>query len=243
MSWSRLLAGLSRTSAVMAAVLGLGGCLQPMYTTVGGNLGAELRAIAVDPVPERLGHYLQDQLITDLNGTGSSVKPKYHLILTPIERVQTALIDIVTQRAQAATVVTDIHYRLVPVDGTAVVATGVVSSAATYDRSAQRYANIRAARDAEIRNAKTVADQLTNRIAAALSRPRPVPVPVIPPTGSRSSDLGWRRRRVARTNLAGPCGARPATRHVRRSTIALTSSRPADDLLWLRSRPPRPIAS
>ena len=38
----------------------------------------------------------------------------------------------------------------------------------SYDRSAQRFANIRAARDAEIRDAKTLADELTTQIAAKI---------------------------------------------------------------------------
>ena len=44
--------------------------------------------------------------------------------------------------------------------------TGTVTSAADYDRSEQRFADIRAARDAEIRDAHTVADQITQQIAA-----------------------------------------------------------------------------
>ena len=192
MSWCKAPSGLLRIGAVGTAMLGLAGCLQPMYTTVGGNLGGELRAIAVDPVPERLGHYLRDQLVTNLNGTGASVAPKYHLILTPQERVQTALVDIVTQRPQNATVVTDISYQLVPIGSATPIATGTVSSSATYDRSDQRFANIRAARDAEIRDAKTVADQITTRIAAELASPRPkqpvagpaVAAPAVAPAGS-----------------------------------------------------------
>ena len=44
---------------------------------------------------------------------------------------------------------------------------GVAFTAATYDRSSQRFANIRAARDAEIRDAKALADQIRTRVAAA----------------------------------------------------------------------------
>jgi len=157
MSWSDKL---QRSSTVMpgllgAMALGLGGCFAPLY-------------IAVDPVPERLGHYLRDQLITDLNGTGDKPAPRYRLVLTTATRVQTALIDIVTQRAQDAAVVTDITYRLVPIEGGAPVAAGTVTSFAVYDRSAQRFANIRAARDAEIRDARTVADEITTQLAAKL---------------------------------------------------------------------------
>jgi LPS-assembly lipoprotein len=50
------------------------------------------------------------------------------------------------------------------------VARGTVTSFASYDRSAQRFANIRAARDAEIRDARTLADQLTTQVAAQLGQ-------------------------------------------------------------------------
>ena len=171
MSWSRSLPALLGAAALS---LGLGGCLQPMYSSMGGNLGAELRAIAVDPVPERLGHYLHDQLLTNFNGTGTTVPTKYRLNLTSNERVQTALVDTVTQRSQNASVVTDVTYTLYRLGSDKAIARGTVTSSAAYDRSEQRFANIRAARDAEIRDAKTLADQITNRVAAALINPRPL---------------------------------------------------------------------
>ncbi len=180
MSWSSLPARLLCVGLIGS---GLGGCLQPMYSSVGGHLGSELKAIAVDPVPDRLGHYLHDQLLTNLNGTGESVPPKYRLTLKARERVQTALIDVVTQRPQNATVITDVDYTLTPIGGTVPLVTGTVTSAASYDRSEQRYANIAASHDAEIRNARTLADQLTTRTAADLASPRPKPaVPVTSPS-------------------------------------------------------------
>lgn len=161
------------TALLVLASVGLSGCFAPMYLGGDANLGAQLRAISVDPVPDSLGHYLHDQLITNLNGTGDSAAPRYRLQLTSTERVQTALIDIVTQRAQDATVVTDITYKLIPIQGGAPLVSGTVTSAAVYDRSAQRFANIRGARDAEIRDAKTVADQITTQIAAQLGAAPP----------------------------------------------------------------------
>ena len=158
---------------IAAVALPLVGCegtgIHPVYMSHGGNLQAELEAIAVDPVPARLGHYLGDKLQSKLNGTGASVPPKYHLVLLPTLSSQTALIDTVSQRAQAATVITKVDYRLIPVGGGEPVAKGTVTSAATYDRSEQRFANIRASRDAEIRDADTVADQITQQIAAQLA--------------------------------------------------------------------------
>ena len=181
MSWSESLPIRHLRSRLLASVLLAGvaavlaGCATPLYASHGGALGADLRAVAVDPVPDLLGHYLRDELLTDLNGTGAKPAPRYHLQLTTAQRVQTAIIDITTQRAQNASVVTDVTWKLLPMDGGPPVATGTTTSFATYDRSAQRYANIRAARDAQIRDARTLADQLTTQIAAALSSPRTAP--------------------------------------------------------------------
>ena len=166
MSWSSRVVALA---GLVVLPIGLGGCFTPLYGGLHGQLGAEMQAVAVDPVPERLGHYLRDELISDFNGTGSAPTPKYHLTLTAKERVQTALIDVVTRRASNATVVIDTDFTLTPVGGGDPVAHGTVTSAASYNRSEQRYANIRAARDAEIRDAKVIADEITQRVAAALA--------------------------------------------------------------------------
>ena len=174
MSWSdRLRRGLAPPALAALLPLGLGGCFTPLYSSAGGNLGGELRAIAVDPVPDRLGHYLRDELITDLNGTGDKPAPRYRLQITTSERVQTALIDVTTQRPDSGTVVTDVKWTLLPVEGGAPIATGSATSFASYDRSAQRFANIRAARDAEIRDARTLADEITTQVATKLGQVAP----------------------------------------------------------------------
>ena len=86
------------------------------------------------------------------------------------ERVQASLVDSTSQRASAGSIVIDADYKLVPVAGGTPVATGVAFTFASYDRSSQRFANIRAARDAEIRDARTLAEQIKTRLAIALAR-------------------------------------------------------------------------
>ena len=133
-------------AALVASSLLLAGCestgIHPLYASHGGNLQAELQAIAVDPIPERLGHYLGDALQTNLNGTGSRVPPRYHLKVVPSQSVQTALIDTVTSRAQAASVITTVSFTLTALHAEEPLLTGTVTSAADYDRSVQRYADI-----------------------------------------------------------------------------------------------------
>ena len=159
----------SRCSAAALAMFSLSGCIQPLYSSVGGHLAEELQAIAVDPIPDRVGHYLGNELIFAFNGTGSEVPPKYRLLVTVTESVQTPLIDTYAARASAASVFLSANYQLVPVGGGAPVTKGVATSLASYDRTAQRFANLRAARDAEIRDAKSLADQIRVRVAAALA--------------------------------------------------------------------------
>jgi LPS-assembly lipoprotein len=167
MSLSR--ARLSRAALAVTACLALSACLKPMYGgPEGAALRSDLQAIAVDPIPERAGHYLANELRFLLNGTGSEVTPRYRLQITLRERIQASLVDSITQRATAGSIVIDADYKLVPIGGGAPVASGVAFTSASYDRSSQRFANIRAARDAEIRDAKVLADQIKTRVALAL---------------------------------------------------------------------------
>lgn len=165
---------IKRYRSVLAAVVlcgSLAGCLSPMYGGVAGNqLAEELRAIKVEPIPERIGHYLGNELIFLLNGTGSQPAPKYKLNITLTQRIQSPLIDSVSGRATSGTVIVDADYSLTPISGGASIAGGVAFAAASYDRSSQRYANLRAARDGEIRDAKALAEQIKTRLAIDLAR-------------------------------------------------------------------------
>jgi LPS-assembly lipoprotein len=156
---------------VLTLPLALGGCFQPLYGPLanGGSLEGELQGIAVTPIPERLGHYVENELAFAFNGTGSTVIPKYRLTVTLRERLQTPIIDTVSARATAATVVVDADYVLTPAAGGEAIAKGTAFSAASYDRTSQRISNVQAARDAETRNAKVIADQIRTRISAALA--------------------------------------------------------------------------
>jgi LPS-assembly lipoprotein len=156
---------------VLAASLALSGCLQPLYGPLAAdpNVAAELQTVAIDDIPNRLGHYVKNELVFAFNGTGSEVSPRYRLIVELAERVQTPLVDTVTGRANAATVIVDAKYKLVTVPDNRKVTEGIAFSVASYDRFSNRFANVRAARDAEIRDAKVIADQIRVRIVTALA--------------------------------------------------------------------------
>lgn len=154
---------------VLVPVLALTGCFQPLYAPIDGlDVAAELRAVEIDPVPERLGHYLHNALISAFDGTGGGTPVKYHLIVTPKERQLTPLVDTFSGRADSSILAVDAEYKLIPVGATEPVASGIAQNTASYDRASQRFANIRAARDAEIRIANALADQIRTRVAASL---------------------------------------------------------------------------
>jgi LPS-assembly lipoprotein len=79
------------------------------------------------------------------------------------------LIDTVTGYPTASTVLVAADYRLVPVAGGDPVIKGTASVAASYDRTSQRFADVRASRDAEIRDARSLAEVIRAQLVAALA--------------------------------------------------------------------------
>ena len=166
MSWSRGLPVL--TAFALASVLA--GCFQPLYSEAAHpGLVDDLRAIEVQPIKDRIGHYLADNLTTDLNGTGQTPTPKYKLTVTVAIGTSTPTVSSLTNVATSATLTGQAKYTLNRADGGAQVLAGVAEANASYDRSQQRYNDLRAARDAEIRLARSLADEISLRLAAQLA--------------------------------------------------------------------------
>ena len=82
---------------------------------------------------------------------------------------QTPTVNSELNVASSATLTGDATYTLVKVDGGKEVLKGTASEAAAYDRTTQRYADLRAARDAEIRLARVLSQEISLRIATALA--------------------------------------------------------------------------
>ena len=165
-----------RIGLVAVATLGLSACFRPLYgpTASGESLGALLASIEVDTVQavrgqERLGHYLRSELVFDLDGSGQPTTKRFHLSLSVAETVQTPLVSSTTGRAESATLFGTAAYKVMANGSDRVLTEGTASGSATYDRSVQRFASLRAARDAEIRLAKLLSEQIKTRVAAILA--------------------------------------------------------------------------
>ncbi|KAB1075799.1 LPS assembly lipoprotein LptE [Methylobacterium planeticum] len=155
--------------------LNLTACFRPLYgpTASGAPMGALLASIQVDDIAmaqgqERIGHYLRSELIFDLDGSGQPSAKRYKLKMQGSEALQTPIVSSQTGRAEAGTIVANVKFTLENLEGTKIITEGVATSTATYDRSVQRFASLRAARDAEIRLAKVLAEQIKTRIASVL---------------------------------------------------------------------------
>jgi LPS-assembly lipoprotein len=164
-----------RITLVCAATLTLSACFRPLYgpTASGESMVAVLASVQVDDIAmaqgqERIGHYLRSELIFDLDGSGQPSPKRYRLKMQGSEAVQTPIVSSQTGRAEAGTIVATIRYSLENLEGTKIISEGVATSTATYDRSVQRFASLRAARDAEIRLAKVLSEQIKTRIASVL---------------------------------------------------------------------------
>lgn len=165
----------SRRNALRALALAtalplvLGGCLRPLYGPAadGSTITPELAGIIVDELPDRLGHYLVQEVRFALDGSGNdNATPRYRLSMTATETVQSAIVNTSTGRATAATLVVRVNFSLKSLPGETEILSGTASMTGSYDRGPQRFASVRAARDAEIRIAKTMADQIRTRLAA-----------------------------------------------------------------------------
>jgi LPS-assembly lipoprotein len=158
----------------LALGLGLAGCFRPMYGpgADGRSVTEALAAVKVEPVADRLGHHLTQDLVFELTGGAPASQTRYRLTVKATQNVVTPVVDSSSGRADAATVLARADYVLTRIDGGAEVTAGTATASATFDRIAQRFAAARATRDAEIRVARVLADQIRLRVAAALATGR-----------------------------------------------------------------------
>jgi LPS-assembly lipoprotein len=160
-----------RRFAILAFALPVGGCFQPLYGELAHpGLTAEMQAIVVAPIKDRIGHYLGNDLIADLNGTGQTPAPRYRLTVTTSVETATPTVSSQIQVANASTVTATATFKLTRVGEEDSIFDSTATAVGTYDVVYESFADMRARRDAEIKLAKSLADEIELRIAAYLGR-------------------------------------------------------------------------
>ena len=169
--WSADRAASYRHLACAAALLALAltGCqVRPLYGTSASQVGpqAELPAIAVDPPATRLEQVFRNELLFGLRGGDAGQAPRYQLVYRLTVRENEIAIERGTGTPNAYQLTGGASFLVKETEGGASVFGASVTTADSYTRSSQNFANIRARRDAEDRLAVSLATLTQARLAA-----------------------------------------------------------------------------
>lgn len=165
----RLMLAMALSAAALA-----GGCLQPLYaentaSSVGGSVRNALRDVEIDEIKGLTGHYLRNELVFELDGGGAPAGAKRLTLTASVtESLEFVSVDSLDGRADSAVLVATADWKLARIGSGEIVSQGINAARAPYERSTQRFATVRAARDAQIRAAKTLATLIRGRISADL---------------------------------------------------------------------------
>jgi LPS-assembly lipoprotein len=160
-----------RTSAAIAVCLLLGGCgFHPLYAVPDmpkGAMQAHMRSVYVEPVPERLGYQLRNQLIDLLDGRGEPAGARYYLRVTL--KTRSEAIGVQSQQTPAGLKQTAItryndtltaDYELIDAKTGKAVTNGVETGLSSYNVLASPYATLTVQQDADRRAAEDIADRI-----------------------------------------------------------------------------------
>lgn len=165
----------SLLAAVLAVAALAGGCFQPLYSdyttsTMGGSVKTALRGIEIPEIKGLIGHYFRNELVYELDGSGDPDAPRTSKLQASVaESVEVVTVDYANGRADSAVLVATITWSLTQNGTGKVLASGTNSVRVPYERSSQRFATVRAARDAQVRAAKNLAAIVKGQIAADLT--------------------------------------------------------------------------
>jgi LPS-assembly lipoprotein len=155
----------------LGPLLALPGCgWAPLYAEPAtGPADAELRAIRVAPIPERIGQRLAIALRDSLNPTGEPAPQRYLLRTTLVVTRQD--LGILTQGlGTRSRLDVDAHYALSDISSGAVLLSGRSHTAESFDILANYYANVVAEDDARTRTAEGLRRDIVTQLRVSLQR-------------------------------------------------------------------------
>ena len=164
--------GIVRALAVLALTFALGGCgFHPLYghDMAGSPIASTLASIYVEPIPERVGYELRNNLLDFFNATGQSAGAQYRLKLSLAETEEAVVLQTNTAITRYNYTLSA-HYELIPREGTQAVKMGDVTALSAYNVAAAPflYATVTAERDAKNRAANDIAERIRTQIAVYL---------------------------------------------------------------------------
>jgi LPS-assembly lipoprotein len=164
--------------ALMIAALA-GGCFQPLYgdqsPTGGPILRDQLSAVDVMQIQApkgtdeaRIAVEIRNALLYDFTGGGYAAPPTHRLKIAIASSRASIIVDVHTSRPDVENYGLTATYSLTEIGTGRVVVTGQTFARVSYDipGQEQRFARVRGLRDAELRAAKVVADNIRSRLAS-----------------------------------------------------------------------------
>lgn len=165
-----------RAAAALAlglAVL-LAGCgFEPLYGKRQGERGttADLAAVEVGPIPDRLGQQVRNRLLDLLTPRGGRERPRYRLDVL-LKQEKTGVLVESDDTASRINLTLSADFALIDLQSRQRIFDGRTRTIAAYNITRADYANLVAERDATRRAAESVADEITDRIAVFFKRQR-----------------------------------------------------------------------
>jgi LPS-assembly lipoprotein len=150
----------------------LGGCFRPMLADpANGSPGLKdrLASISISPAPDRLTQQVRNKLSFNLTGGGEAPTPRYSLALTTAAIGEQAVVNATTDEPVAAILSVIADFTLTDSETKKILFKAKVNARKAYAAGTQRFAGVRAERDAENDVSETLADQIRLRLAAYLA--------------------------------------------------------------------------
>ena len=163
---------------VIALSLAVAGCgWAPLYADPqNGPASAELRAIHVDPIPERIGQRLELMLRNSLNPTGEPTKERYRL-QTSLRFALSALGLIAAGTSTVGRVDLVATYRLTDLQTGALLQTETLHSQNSFALNPNQYSTVVGEYDAALRSAVELDEEIVTRLTLFLQSRVQTPKP------------------------------------------------------------------
>ena len=170
---------LMRAIAALAVAALSGGCFQPLYgeqSAAGGPiLRDQLSAVDVQQImapkgtdEARIAVEIRNALLFDFTGGGYAAPPTHRLKIAIASTRASIIVDVNTSRPDVENYGINATYTLTEIGTGKVVVTGTTFARVSYDipGQEQRFARVRGLRDAELRAAKVISDNIRSRLAS-----------------------------------------------------------------------------
>ena len=128
-----------------------------------------LASIQIDEPKNRFSQLLRNELLFKLGGDNETAAPRYRLSYVVTRSDSSASYDPINKQATTTLVNTTASYQLYRKSDNMLIHSGKSYRSVSLDRSFQRFANIRAGKDAEKRASKLLAEDIKAQLIAFLS--------------------------------------------------------------------------